>query len=345
MQKRDFDKDRSANNCFLCKKEGHILYKNMDDKIFHVPGIWDFYKCKNCGLVWVHPFPSLEDIRKFHTEYEQINSKISYNTESSLRNKIKMSLIAANFSYREKLKIKYSKILRLFFKVFFNCKTIGGRLIMYLQGANGNRLLDIGCGEGDFLTIIHDLGWQVVGVEQDSRAIKIAREKFGVNIINKDFYETELSKNNFDAVTADNVIEHVKDPIDFLKRAGELVKSGGKLIVATPNINSLGHLFFKKRWRHLFPPRHLFLFSADTLSRCFQEAGFTKIKIRFSSISAFMMFQNSLDTCIKGKSKGGLYFSFFGFIPSLIFQILESFLCVFKPSLGEEIILEAEKNK
>lgn len=77
----------------------------------------------------------------------------------------------------------------------------------------------------------------------------------------------------FDAVTLNNIIEHVPDPVATLRRSWELLAPGGCLVVLTPNAASLDHPNFGVRWRGLEPPRHLYLFSAASLAEVATRAG------------------------------------------------------------------------
>jgi SAM-dependent methyltransferase len=85
---------------------------------------------------------------------------------------------------------------------------------------------------------------------------------------------------HFDAVTLSHVIEHVPDPVGTLVECARLLKKGGKLVIATPNNASLGHRLFGRNWRGLEPPRHLHIFSPQSLRRTLGMAGFQNITIR-----------------------------------------------------------------
>jgi hypothetical protein len=76
---------------------------------------------------------------------------------------------------------------------------------------------------------------------------------------------------SFDAITARHVLEHVQEPSAFSPNAGDPV-AGGRLVVVTPNVDSLGHRHFAERWRGLEQPRHLFLYR-NTCSRPVRPIG------------------------------------------------------------------------
>jgi SAM-dependent methyltransferase len=83
---------------------------------------------------------------------------------------------------------------------------------------------------------------------------------------------------SFDAITLYHVIEHVPDPLDVFSECRRLLKPGGRLVMGTPNSESLGHRTFQRCWRGLEPPRHLQLFSPRTLAGCARRTGLEIIR-------------------------------------------------------------------
>ncbi|WP_353686677.1 class I SAM-dependent methyltransferase [Thermodesulfovibrio sp. 3462-1] len=117
------------------------------------------------------------------------------------------------------------------------------------------------------------LGWKVVGVDPDSKAVQIAREEFDLEVFQGTLEEAKFPDNSFDVITMNHVIEHVPDPIVLLTECRRVLKPEGKLMVVTPNIGSLGRRLFGEYWLHWDPPRHLFLFSPKSLRTCAERAG------------------------------------------------------------------------
>ena len=77
-----------------------------------------------------------------------------------------------------------------------------------------------------------------------------------------------------------HVIEHVHHPVKVLRACYSLLKSGGFLWVETPNTASEGHRLFGTSWRGLEPPRHLMLFTPDSLHNALIAAGFADVKVQ-----------------------------------------------------------------
>jgi SAM-dependent methyltransferase len=139
------------------------------------------------------------------------------------------------------------------------------------------RLLDIGFGDGAFLDIARAIGWEVTGIDPDSKVVSNALER-GLNVYQGGLEVMAGESGVFDVITMSHVIEHVHKPIEVLEECYRLLKPGGQLWVETPNINSLGGARFQRNWRGLETPRHLVLFNGQSLRQALQRAGFTDVQ-------------------------------------------------------------------
>jgi SAM-dependent methyltransferase len=136
-------------------------------------------------------------------------------------------------------------------------------------------LLDVGCGDGEFLARMRQFGWDVQGVEPDPAAIQSAREAHNVPVVHGTLEALRDVSAAFDAVTLLHVIEHVPDPRETLRAAWRLLRPGGRLLVVTPNARSLGTRVFGSAWVGWDPPRHLHVFTSAALHRLLTAAGFS----------------------------------------------------------------------
>ena len=139
------------------------------------------------------------------------------------------------------------------------------------------RLLDVGAGNGAYLRRASSAGWNVVGVEPDGAAVEAACRS-GLNVRQGGIECLSDAPESFDVITMNHVIEHVHDPLTVLTHAFALLKSDGVLHIETPNIDSYGHRRFGRHWRGLEPPRHLVLFSWDSLEMLLLKVGFKHLK-------------------------------------------------------------------
>jgi SAM-dependent methyltransferase len=155
-----------------------------------------------------------------------------------------------------------------------------------------NALLDVGCGNGSYLALAQQCGWDVVGVEPDPTAARTAAQH-GITVIEGGIERLAGRDECFDAITLSHVIEHVHAPLQLLERCHQLLKPGGTLWIETPNMHSLGHRLFGAHWRGLEAPRHLVLFSADALRQALLATGFERPKPLPAPSPRLSVFQQS----------------------------------------------------
>lgn len=113
--------------------------------------------------------------------------------------------------------------------------------------SHGQRLLDVGCGDGQFAAAAASRGWDSHGVELNPPAARRARER-RVRVIESRLEDADLASSTFDLVTAWDVIEHVPEPKPFVDMLARLVAPGGTLAITTLNRLSLVSRVFGRRW-------------------------------------------------------------------------------------------------
>lgn len=144
--------------------------------------------------------------------------------------------------------------------------------------SQGARLLDVGFGDATFLENAQSAGWEVAGVDMDSVVVNLAQQR-GLNVRQGSIEVFADQPGSFDVITISHVIEHVYNPVEFLKVAFGLLKPGGRLWLDTPNMESFGYARFGKDWRGLEPPRHLVLFNSKSIGYALKQSGFDTWKL------------------------------------------------------------------
>ncbi|RLA84591.1 MAG: hypothetical protein DRG31_04730 [Deltaproteobacteria bacterium] len=327
--------------CILCKKEGSLLYRNVEDRLFGIPGKWDILECPKCQLAWLFPRPSKEELLSFYPEnYHTHQGKSAFQVDEFKKDRSKVAILQ-RYGYYKEMPLSIRDSLRVLLYGAFLQHRIG-RKIRWLKAVPGGCLLDIGCGNGTFLYRMKELGWEVVGVDPDPDAVAIAN-KFGLNVILGTVEEAEFANASFAAITMNHVIEHVTDPMSLLKECHRIMRPAGQLVIVTPNVRSLGHIFFGRNWLDWDVPRHLFIFSTKSLKICVEQAGF-KIRRVYTDAKRARRVWTASKTIKRTYLKNGKphNLSLKDKMQALTFQLLESMLNKFF-RIGEEIILVAEK--
>ncbi|MEM2169786.1 MAG: class I SAM-dependent methyltransferase, partial [Candidatus Bathyarchaeia archaeon] len=263
----------SRPTCALCGLPGQVFYTGMYDRLFTAPGIWDIRICWNCELAWLDPCPSPEEVGKLYLDYfthQIMKPPDSYIVQ--LKQGAKRAVWAAWLGYRQGIGRKLL-LAGYFARLFPPLYEAAMMAVMGLSAEKRGRLIDIGCGNGQFLALMRDLGWEVLGVEPDVEAARVAEDTFGIKVIPSTLEEASLPDASADVITMNHVIEHVHDPITLLKECRRVLRPGGMLVVVTPNLNSFGRRLWGKAWLHWDPPRHYFIFSAKSLLDCARRTG------------------------------------------------------------------------
>jgi SAM-dependent methyltransferase len=136
------------------------------------------------------------------------------------------------------------------------------------------RVLDAGCASGHFLFEACQAGWLVAGVEPSDALYAKAREALGedVDLRHSILEHADFEAESFDAVTLWDVLEHVPDPVEFMRLCGTLLKPGGKLFLNVPDLDSPEARILGKRWPLLLA-EHLNYFNRRSLRVCGEKVG------------------------------------------------------------------------
>lgn len=273
-------------DCYVCGAKGVALYADLTDSFFGVPGSWSFVSCidPECAMVWLDPAPTEEDLWKAYRNYYTHCEPARNATTSAgaalhaISQAVKRAYIAAQLGHSKR-------------KASILARTIGflGYLdptrradtdfpLKYLPFKNGAHLLDVGCGGGELLRTMRSFGWESEGVDFDPEAVAFALRN-GLKVRMGLLEDQKYPDGTFDAVVMSHVIEHVPAPLDLIKEARRVLKREGRLLIATPNVRSLGHRWMGRRWPFLDPPRHLQVFSPRALKLLTLAAGFDEVRV------------------------------------------------------------------
>jgi 2-polyprenyl-3-methyl-5-hydroxy-6-metoxy-1,4-benzoquinol methylase len=258
------------------------LFSELTDGVYGAAGLWTLWKCETCEVAYLNPRPSPEGIwRAYEGYYTHIPVP-----KRSFRNRIR-DLVAqwirndylnhhSGYSLRPNIPFLGSRLI----------KSIPGRAvaiqyhIRHLPPPSepGARLLDIGAGCGAFLLVAKGLGYSAEGLEPDPDAAAACRSS-GFDVRAGSFPQTALPENAYEHVVLSHVIEHLHHPVEAIKEIRKALKPGGRVWMATPNLDSSGLRRWGRNWRGLEPPRHLVLYNAASIAGLLKRMGFQRIEI------------------------------------------------------------------
>lgn len=155
-------------------------------------------------------------------------------------------------------------------------------LLNFLPAGTTGSLLDVGCGTEQILVQeAKRRGFEATGIDP---------------LVNTDL-EHFRTRRKFDVIVLKHVLEHIANLDSFLSKCFRLLKDGGYLLVACPNIKSLMFFLFRKRWYGLQPDQHLWQFTPELLKAVLERNNFRIVKAKI----------NNLDYQVKGL-KGIIFF-------------------------------------
>lgn len=223
-----------------------ILCHGTNGRLIYQRDRWRYIQCDNCGLVWIVPRPSVAELSEQYEDYLPVEPG-----EIAAWDRMMTPVIHSS-----------------------------AHLIKARTGADGGRLLDIGCGFGFFLREMKNKGWQVEGVEISPAGSRYTRDSLNIPVHTQPLEELDIADNVFDVVTLFYVIEHVHDPTKLLTEVNRILKPGGLILLrwphSTPIVKFLGP--FSRKLDLYHTPYHLYDFSPNTMRLLLRCTGFDYVE-------------------------------------------------------------------
>lgn len=253
--------------CDLCGNDEFKFLFLGHDRMYNIKGDYSVYKCTKCGLFFINPQPIEEEIGKHYPPHKYY----SLETMPSYKRKLLPLLYKTFYSN------KGNSALKLFFFPILP-------MLRFTKIFPRRKILDVGCGAGNFLIIMKYFNMDCYGVEP-GKFDELAAKRNNLEIKNCSFLEADYQENFFDIITLNHVFEHSNCPTETLKKINRLLKPEGTLIMTVPRSDCLVYNIFGQDWVQLDVPRHLFTFQEKTIKKYAKKAGFRIEKIRYNSTS------------------------------------------------------------
>ena len=231
----------TLNACPICQS-GSFL-PELVAKDYTVSGKeFQIVKCAECGLLFTNPRPTKLEIGPYYESPDYISHS---NSKKGLINNIYQWV--RNRAIKEKLALVH--------------KFSGKRDTI--------KLLDIGCGTGEFLASAKASGMQTKGIEPSTAAREQAIRNHQLNVEGEEGLE-KLTE-SYDVITLWHVLEHVHDLRVRVQKIAGILNNRGVAIIAVPNPNSADRNTYNKEWAAWDVPRHLYHFTPATIKRLFND--------------------------------------------------------------------------
>jgi len=234
----------SISTCPICSGTQFIAHLSCTDHTTSQE-YFSLKRCTKCQFVFTDPRPDDESLAKYYISDKYISHT---GDNKTLINKIYLQARKITLVRKRKLVKKYSI---------------------------KNKILDVGCGTGEFLNEMKSHGWKISGVEPSTSARESAEKKTGTKILKS---LNDVSENNFSAITLWHVLEHLTDPNLALQTLHKLINETGTIFIAVPNLQSYDANYYKSFWAAYDVPRHFWHFDKKNMKILLEKNGLKLIK-------------------------------------------------------------------
>ena len=247
---------RKINKCPICGSSNINKIAKIKNPLKEINNRFDLIKCESCLHRFISKFPSQAALIKLY--------------------KIDSPLVFGGTNHEIDQKKKFIN------NGFKNINIQNDHWIFKYVNINTGRFFEIGPGLCRLYKTFLSKGWSCQGLEPRS-FVKAKGIKKKLNEI----------KNNNDIVAAFDVLEHVENPIEILKKINKKMKKSGQIFLTFPHSESFKSKILKERWQMVVPLAHLHFFSGKSTSIMLKRAGFRTIEIKdFSFVEVRRLLRN-----------------------------------------------------
>ena len=242
-------------SCPVCGKSNFVPFLQSRD-YFLTQEEYTIVRCENCGFKFVNPRPDAIEIGKYYESPDYVSH------DSGKKSPL-------NFLYRlarkRAVKNKFHLVNRL---------------------SKDKKILDIGCGTAEFLFYCKQKGFDVLGIEPGEKPRTFARTEYNLDVREEDHLD-KLITPEFDVITLWHVLEHVHLLNDRMRKIAQILKPGGNIIIAVPNVDSWDAARYGQFWAAYDLPRHLYHFSRNSMRVLSANHGLKIVKTLPMKLDAF----------------------------------------------------------
>jgi len=233
-------------HCFVCEKEKFTNYLECNSFV-GTNEQFTIVACEECGFCFLNPRPDKEGIKS----YRSLQNTNSESKNNVLGNKVDL------FIKKRRIKKRFKLVSRI---------------------KKSGKILEIGCSNGELLSIFKKHNWETVGIEKNPE-----ERKYAQNSLNLDVREEEelvkFEEHFFDVIMLWHVLEKVHDLNKFLTTIFQKIKPDGVLIISLPMCESYDAVLYNKFWAGFNLPMNLYHFTEDSIKALMKKHSFEIKKI------------------------------------------------------------------
>lgn len=283
----DSNKNILCPNCGSSKDRS--ILSSQDYRFKLTNSRFDLIECHDCGLIFLFPIPNLKESINYYPDEESY-----YGKPNKIFNRFSNYVALSKVNEIEKFMEK-------------------------------GKILDLGCGTGDFLSKFDETKWEKFGVEISNQASKTASKISNVIVFNSELIDCKFPDNYFDVVSANHVLEHLYNFQETISEIHRILKDGGIFYIRLPNISSNQYKLTGEYWLHLDVPRHINFFSPDTLSQFLRNSGFEVVHTGYPALEYPLDIFHSIKRKVSNTKgdKGDIYYFIYAF-PYIFLKLFAS---------------------
>ncbi|MDW7971682.1 MAG: methyltransferase domain-containing protein [Thermodesulfovibrio sp.] len=278
LTQKNYEKPKS---CIVCDFSGEI-------PLFEVINRSRVFECPSCGIHFTYPMKVMDYDEAYKEKCENLLN-FGYTAYDSYK----------DVKDEEEEINKWKKFPR------FNV------LLPILSQIPRGRLLDVGCSTGFFMLIARKFGFEVYGIEASEEAVKIAKEKFRLNVIKALSLDEipEEYKGPYKVITCFEVLEHLNEPLKFLRDLYLMLDKDGILILSCPPFykfeNTARGYRKYKWWYNDYPPHHVTRWKPWSLHYAIKKVGFDEIHLFTEPLLPATVFEGVIPLSFQLKTSDG----------------------------------------
>ncbi|MCA3597942.1 MAG: class I SAM-dependent methyltransferase [Methylobacterium sp.] len=206
--------------CNLCGSHHRLIISQSDRRLKTLKSV----ACEQCGLIRTDPMPTDAELDAYYAGEYRLDYQFAFSKKPPR------------------------------FHITRSQRDAEARLALLEPALSGpKRVLDFGSGSGEFLVAAAKAGHAVEGIEPGETFAAFSREAYGVKVESRVWQQAEFAPGSFDVITSNHVLEHLREPVNALKRMAEWLAEDGVLFVSVPNaLGKRQHSFQHFHFAHVY---------------------------------------------------------------------------------------------